>query len=84
VAGVTAGLIWTGVAVAAPGPCADVMPLSSVATGDVGEGWTVVSGTDPQSFDAEVLGVMPNLIGPGRDVIIVEISGPTVAAGGGV
>ena len=60
------------------------MPLSSVATGDIGEGWTVVSGTDPQSFDAEVLGVMPNLIGPGRDVIIVEISGPTVAAGGGV
>ena len=84
VAGVTAGLIWTGVAVAAPGPCADVMPLSSVATGDVGEGWTVVSGTAPQSFDAEVLGVMPNLIGPGRDVIIVEISGPTVAVGGGV
>ena len=84
VAGVTAGLIWTGVAVAAPGPCADVMPLPSVATGDVGEGWTVVSGTDPQSFDAEVLGVMPDLIAPGRDVIIVEISGPTVAAGGGV
>ena len=55
-----------------------------MATGDIGEGWTVVSGTDPQSFDAEVLGVMPDLIGPGRDVIIVEISGPTVDAGGGV
>jgi hypothetical protein len=27
---------------------------------------------------------MPDLIGPGRDVIIVEISGPTVDAGGGV
>ena len=80
----TTGLIWTGVAVAAPGPCADVMPLASVANGDIGEGWTVVSGTDPQPFDAEVLGVMPDLIGPGRDVIIVEISGPTVDAGGGV
>ena len=83
-AGVTAGLIWTGVGVAAPGPCADVMPLDSVSKGDLGEGWTVVEGTDPQSFDAEVLGVMPDLIAPGRDVIIVEISGPTVAAGGGV
>jgi len=81
-AGVTAGLIWTGVAVAAPGPCA--VPVSSVSKGDLGEGWTVVQGTDPQSFDAEVLGVMPDLIAPGRDVIIVEISGPTVAAGGGV
>ena len=84
VVGMTTGLIWTGVAVAAPGPCADVMPLASVANGDIGEGWTVVSGTDPQPFDAEVLGVMPDLIGPGRDVIIVEISGPTVDAGGGV
>ena len=84
VAAVTAGLVWTGVAVAAPGPCADVLPLSSVAKGDIGEGWTVVSGTVPQSFDAEVLGVMPDLIAPGRDVIIVRISGPTVDAGGGV
>ena len=84
VVGITTGLIWTGVGLAAPGPCADVMELDTVATGDIGEGWTVVSGTDPQSFDAEVLGVMPDLIGPGRDVIIVEISGPTVDAGGGV
>ena len=84
VVGMTTGLVWTGAAVAAPGPCADVMELATVATGDIGEGWTVVSGTDPQSFDAEVLGVMPDLIGPGRDVIIVEISGPTVEAGGGV
>ena len=84
VVGLTTGLIWTGMAVAAPGSCADVMPLASVANGDIGEGWTVVSGTDPEPFDAKVLGVMPDLIGPGRDVIIVEISGPTVDAGGGV
>jgi hypothetical protein len=82
--GVAAGLIWTGVALAAPGSCADVMSLGAVSKGDLGEGWTVVEATDPQSFDAEVLGVMPDLIGPGRDVIIVEISGPTVDAGGGV
>jgi hypothetical protein len=78
VIGITAGLVWTEVAFAAPGPCADVMPLAAVVKGDDGTGWTVTEGTDPQSFDAEVLGVMPNLIGPGRDVIIVEISGPTV------
>jgi hypothetical protein len=84
VVGMTTGLIWTGAAVAAPGPCADVMQLSSVVTGDIGEGWTVVSGTDPEPFDAEVLGVMQDLIAPGRDVIIVEISGPVVDTGGGV
>jgi hypothetical protein len=76
--------MWTGVALAAPGPCADILPLSSVSTGDIGEGWTVTQGTVPQPFDAEVLGVMPDLIAPGRDVIIVEISGPTVDVGGGV
>jgi hypothetical protein len=84
VAGVVAGLVWTGVAVAAPGPCADILPLSSVSKGDIGEGWTVRQGTDPEPFDAEVLGVMPDLIAPGRDVIIVEISGPVVDTGGGV
>jgi hypothetical protein len=84
VAGIVAGLVWTGVAVAAPGPCADILPLSSVSKGDIGEGWTVREGTDPEPFDAEVLGVMPDLIAPGRDVIIVEISGPVVDTGGGV
>jgi hypothetical protein len=84
VAGLTAGLVWTGVAVAAPLPCADILPLSSVSKGDIGVGWTVRQGTDPEPFDAEVLGVMPDLIAPGRDVIIVEISGPVVDTGGGV
>jgi hypothetical protein len=83
-AGVAAGIVWTGVAVAAPGPCADVLPLSSVSKGDIGEGWTVVEGTDPQPFDAEVLGIARDLVAPGRDVIIVRISGATVDAGGGV
>lgn len=84
VVGVTAALIWTGVGVAAPLPCADVLPLSSVSKGDIGVGWTVRQGTDPEPFDAEVLGVMPDLIAPGRDVIIVKISGPVVDTGGGV
>jgi hypothetical protein len=83
-AGVWAATVWAGAALAAPGPCATVMPLSAVAKGQTGTGWTVVSGTDPQSFDAEVLGVAKNLVAPGRDVIIVKISGPTVDAGGGV
>lgn len=83
-AGVAAAFVWAGVASAAPGPCATVMPLSDVSVGQLGTGWTVVDGTDPQSFDAEVLGVAKDLVGPGRDVIIVKISGPVVDAGGGV
>jgi hypothetical protein len=60
------------------------MQLSDVAKGQLGTGWTVVDGTDPQLFDAEVLGVAKDLVAPGRDVIIVKISGPVVDAGGGV
>ena len=74
-AGVVAGTAWAGMATAAPGPCATVMPLSDVAKDQLGEGWTVTEGTDPQQFDVEVLGVARDLIGPGRDVIIVKISG---------
>jgi len=84
IAAVGALLVWAGSALAAPGPCASALPLSAVSKGQLGTGWTVVDGTDPQSFDAEVLGVAKDLIAPGRDVIIVKISGPTVDAGGGV
>jgi len=83
-AGAMAAFAWAGAALAAPGPCASVMPLSAVSKGQTGTGWTVVSGADPESFDAEVLGVAKNLVAPGRDVIIVKISGPTVDEGGGV
>jgi hypothetical protein len=82
--GVVVCAVWAGVAAAAPGPCATEMPLADVAKGQLGEGWTVTEGTDPQQFDVEVLGVAHDLIGPGRDVIIVKISGATVDAGGGV
>jgi hypothetical protein len=69
---------WPAGAMAAPPPCASILPLSSVEAGMLGTGWTVASGTTAESFDAEVLGVVPSLIAPGRDVIIAEISGPVV------
>ncbi|HEX5470202.1 MAG TPA: hypothetical protein VFW80_14285 [Gaiellaceae bacterium] len=81
---VLAGLVCAGSALAAPGPCATVMPLDDVAAGQVGEGWTVVEGTEPDPFDVEVLGVAKDIVAPGRDVIVVRISGATVDAGGGV
>jgi hypothetical protein len=83
-AAVVATLVWASAALAAPVPCATVMPLADVTTGMTGTGWTVVQGTDPDSFDVEVLGIGRGLIAPGRDVIIVRISGPTVDVGGGV
>jgi SpoIVB peptidase S55 len=83
---VVGALVWAGLAAAAPpAPCAPVMPLEDVTAGMTGTGWTVAHGTDPETFDVEVLGVVPGLMAPGRDIIIAKISGPLIdAAGGGV
>ena len=78
-------LFWPSAAGAVPpDPCAPILPLDDVSAGMLGTGWTVSEGTDPESFDVEVLGIAPSLVGPGRDIIIAEISGPLVDRGGGV
>jgi hypothetical protein len=64
------------------------MPIDEVETGMTGRGWTVVQGDTPERFEVEVLGVMPDLIAPGRDLIIVEVSDTTgsdfIARAGGI
>jgi hypothetical protein len=54
-------------------PCADIRPLDEVQAGQIGTGWTVVRGAVPKPFRAEVLGVYPDGVAPGRDIIIVEV-----------
>lgn len=79
---VTASVAAGAAAAAAPEPCASVMPLAEVTAGMTGTGYTVAQGTDPETFDVEVLGVMEGLIVPGRDVIVVKLSGALVDAAG--
>lgn len=54
--------------------CPDTVPVSSVTTGMVGQGLTVVTGKTPSPFKVEVLGVMKNGIGAGRDLIMIKVS----------
>jgi hypothetical protein len=85
--GFLTALAWPTSGFAAPPDdyvCGPALPLSSVTAGMDATGWTVASGTEPSSFSAEVLGVVPDLVAPGRDVIIVDISGDIVDAAGGV
>jgi len=49
------------------------MPIASVTAGMGGLGWTVASGTQPQPFAVKVLGVLPDGIAPGVDMIIVKV-----------
>src|SRR5687767_11726740 len=58
----------------APAQCADTMPVSDIQPGDTGYGWTVVRGTDPEPFAVEIRDVLPNGIGPGKDMILFRAS----------
>jgi hypothetical protein len=66
------------------GECPTVMSLNELSTGMKGTALSVTSGRNPVTFNAEVLGVLENGIGPGRDLIIVDLWGPPVTAAGGL
>src|SRR3954453_4801030 len=55
-------------------PCPAAVPLASVTAGMKGDGWTVVRGSTPERFEVEVLGVLPDGIGAGRDLILIKVS----------
>ncbi|HEX2293994.1 MAG TPA: SpoIVB peptidase S55 domain-containing protein [Actinomycetota bacterium] len=59
-------------------PEQEIMPVADIRKGMTGEGLTVYSGTEPERFQAEILGVLENGIAPGRDMIIVEVSGDVI------
>ncbi len=68
----------------APGDCPSIMPVADVRAGMMGTGLTVSKGTTPDEFDAEILGVYPDAILPGRDLVIAEVHSPAIDQVGGV
>jgi hypothetical protein len=49
-----------------------------------GTALSVTQGRTPSTMSVEVLGILRDAIGPGRDLIIVDLSGPTVSDAGGL
>ena len=75
----------TGAAQATPtGECPPILPLDQVSTGMRGTAVSVIRGRTPSVFNAEVLGILRDAVGPGRDIIIVDLSGSVVTATGGL
>ena len=76
------------VTAAAVDPCPTPMPVSAVRAGMTGDGLTVVRGSTPQAFGVEVLGVVPDGLSAGRDLILVEAfdvnGGHVIDQGGGI
>ena len=53
----------------------EIMPVSEVKEGMRGTAQTVFRGAEPEEFKVEILGVVPNYIGPKQDMIIGRLSG---------
>lgn len=57
---------------------APLMPLGDIKPGMVGQVWTVFHGTEPEPFAVEVVGIVRNALGPGKSIIICELTDPRV------
>src|ERR1700720_4895779 len=55
-----------------------ILPLSQVRAGMQGYAYTIFAGDQVEKFDLEVIGVMPNFMGPKQSIILVELKGPKV------
>jgi hypothetical protein len=63
---------------------APVLPLSDLHAGMKGEVWTVFRGTQSEPFAVQVTGVLQNALGPGKSLILCELTDPRVQSMGAV
>jgi hypothetical protein len=56
----------------------EVLPLSQIHAGMQGYAYTIFAGDQVEKFDLEVLGVLPNFLGPRQNIILVQLKGPKV------
>lgn len=69
---------------AAPPPRAPLLPLDELKPGMKGEVWTVFRGTHPEPFTVEVAGVVRNALGPGKSLILCQLTDERVQNMGAV
>ncbi|MBA2258498.1 MAG: hypothetical protein H0W18_06355, partial [Acidobacteria bacterium] len=72
-----AALCWVSTPASTP-----IMPLSEVKPGMVGVGRTVFQGTELRDFKVSIIGVLKNVQGPRRDLIIAKLEGGPLAETG--
>ena len=63
---------------------APVLPLVELQPGMKGEVWTVFKGRDPEPFAVQVTGILRNALGPGKSMILCELTDPRVQGMGAV
>jgi SpoIVB peptidase S55 len=65
-----------GTAAAADGPA--IIPLDQIKPGMTGQAYTIFAGDQIEKFDLDVIGILPNLLGPKQSVILVQLRGDKV------
>src|SRR5215213_4012083 len=65
-----------------PRAATPLMPVSEIRPGMVGVGRTVFEGSELQDFKAHILGVLHNVQGPKRDLILARLEGGPLAKTG--
>src|SRR5215813_1404023 len=56
----------------------ETLPIEQVRPGMQGYAYTIFAGDQVEKFDLEVIGVMPNFLGPKQSIILVQLKGPKV------
>ncbi len=74
----TALILFVCLAPRAAAQSQEILPLSAVQPGMKGYAYTIFAGDQVEKFDLEVIGVMPNFMGPRQSIILVQLVGPKV------
>lgn len=77
-----AALMLAAVLGITPRATTPLMPLDEIRPGMVGVGRTVFEGSELQEFDVHILGVLRNVQGPKRDLILARLAGGPLAQTG--
>ena len=73
--GAPVAVAQTAPALPPPSDAANIFPLASIHAGLVGTAYTVFAGTQPEPMQVEILGVLHDAIGPGKDMILARLHG---------
>jgi len=61
-----------------PATVGETISADQVRAGMQGYAYTIFAGDQVEKFDLEVIGVMPNFLGPKQSIILVQLKGPKV------
>src|SRR5688500_15514064 len=70
--------LWAAAPLASP----QFMPVDEVRPGMIGTGQTVFAGSAREQFNARIIGVLKNVIGPKRDIILAKLEGGPIKDAG--